>query len=191
MVILPGIPVTIRLSLVPVTPLMKLAMQSSAAAFGGLIGVTLPDGWPEFPEAFGDCEETPEPWHGYLFVLRTAPLLVGNGGFVGAPDEQGRAEIGYEIAPTFRNSGYATEAASGLIDLAFDNGASAVIAHSLPWPNASTAVLQKIGMQRVEGVAGLAGKLWRWQVGNPKDQSRSPVRGSQVLEMDHRPATLS
>ena len=164
MIILPGISVTRRLSLVPVTPLMKLAMQSSAAAFAGLVGVSLPDGWPEFPEAFGDCAETTEPWHGYLFVLRDEPLLVGNGGFVGPPDEEGRVEIGYEIAPSFRNNGYATEAAFGLLDLAFDNGVHTVMAHSLPWPNASTAVMQKLGMKWVERVAASDGQVWRWQV---------------------------
>jgi ribosomal-protein-alanine N-acetyltransferase len=163
-----GPPVTRRLILVPVTPLMKLAMQSSPAAFAGLTGVTLPEGWPEFPQAFSDCVETSDPWHGYLFVRRDESLLVGNGGFVGPPDEAGQLEIGYEIAPSFRNSGYAAEAASGLIGLAFAHGARAVIAHSLPWPNASTAVMQKLGMKQTAEIAASRGKVWRWILTNPR-----------------------
>lgn len=154
---------TRRLSLVAVTPRMKLAMQSSRAALAQLAGVTLPDGWPEFPEAFSGEAETPAPWHGYLFVLGSQ--LVGNGGFVGAPDEVGSVEIGYEIAPAFRNNGYATEAAAGLVGLAYANGAQTVVAHSLPWPNASTAVMQKLGMRRVAADS----TVWRWAVERLRD----------------------
>lgn len=164
MIALPDPPVTLRLTLLPVTPLMKLAMQSSPAAFADLVGVRLPQGWPEFPEAFGDCTEIPYPWHGYLFIRRDEPQLVGNGGFVGPPDSDGSVEIGYEIAPAFRNSGNATEAAAALMQLAFANGATTVVAHSLPWPNASTAVMQKLGMQFVADIASPAGNVWRWQV---------------------------
>jgi RimJ/RimL family protein N-acetyltransferase len=146
---------------------MKLAMQSSPAAFADLLGATLPEGWPEFPEAFQNCDETPDPWHGYLFVHREELRIVGNGGFVGPPGEESEVEIGYEIAPEFRNQGYATEAAAGLVELAFTKGVRAVTAHSLPWPNASTAVMQKLGMSRRDEVATAEGVIWRWCVERP------------------------
>lgn len=164
MIDLPGPPLTRRLTLLPVTPLMKLAMQSSPAALADLVGVALPEGWPEFPQAFSDCAPTPAPWHGYLFIRRDRPQLVGNGGFVGPPDDRATVEIGYEIAPEFRDSGYATEAAAVLVGLAFANGVVAVAAHSLPWPNASTTVMQKLGMQRVGDVASSGSAVWRWEV---------------------------
>jgi [ribosomal protein S5]-alanine N-acetyltransferase len=167
MVILPGPPATRRLTLLPVTPLMKLAMQSSRAAFADLAGVSLPEGWPEFPQAFSDCAETPDPWHGYLFVRRDDSQLVGNGGFVGPPGSDGSVEVGYEIAPELRNQGYATEAAAGLVELAFTHGVRAVTAHSLPWPNASTAVMQKLGMTRRDEVTTPEGVIWRWGVEGP------------------------
>ena len=64
----------------------------------------------------------------------------------------------------FRDNGYATEAAFRLFDLAFDNGARAVLAHSLPWPNPSTAVMQKLGMKQTAEVIASKGKVWQWEV---------------------------
>lgn len=158
------IPVTPRLRLWPVTTQMKQAMQSSRAAFAELTNLMLPDMWPVFPEAFGDSAPVPAPWSGYLFVRRDRPDLVGNGGFVGPPDDSGSVEIGYEVAVTFRNTGYATEAARGLAQLAFTHGANRVVAHSMPWPSASTAVMQKLGMRRVAEIAVAEGVVWRWQL---------------------------
>jgi RimJ/RimL family protein N-acetyltransferase len=138
---------TDRIRLVPVTPLMKQAMQHSRQTFASRIAVALPEGWPQFPEAFRPTGVAHEaPWTGYLFLSRTAPLLIGNGGFVAPPDPSGTVEIGYEIAPLYRGCGYATEAARRLLSIARASGATAVIAHSLAAPNASNAVMRKIGM---------------------------------------------
>lgn len=88
---------TERLRLIPVTPSMRNAMRDSRAAFAALVGVSLSERWPQFPEAFSlGTRSTPDPWTGYLFILRSAPILVGNGGFVSEPDEAGTVEIGYD-----------------------------------------------------------------------------------------------
>lgn len=159
-----------RLDLIPVTAEHRQAFQMSRAAFAAFCDVTLPEGWPEFPEAFTPQEhEGIHPWTGYIFLHRADRRLIGNGGFVSAPHPvTGAVEIGYEIAPEFRNLGFATEAARTLVALAFDHGAAAVIAHSLPEPNASNAVMQKLGMRRVADISDPAvGHIWRWQVDRP------------------------
>lgn len=160
---------TDRLELKPVTPEMKAAMQASRAAFAASIAVSLPDDWPQFPEAFTPGGRQPRaPWTGYLFVLRDAPILIGNGGFVSEPDETGTVEIGYEIAPTHWNRGYATEAAAALVRLAFEAGATAVIAHSLAETNASNGVMRKLGMTFIEELpADEVGAIWRWRIERP------------------------
>jgi RimJ/RimL family protein N-acetyltransferase len=158
---------TLRLTLLPVSPLMQMAMQSSPAAFASLLGVTLPRGWPQFPEAFHGEVQHPDPWTGYVFMQRDAFQLVGNGGFVAPPDAAGAVEIGYEIAPALRNLGYATEAAQGLLSIAFGSGAVSVVAHSLPSPNASNAVMQKLGMRFVGEFGSADAKVWRWQIDRP------------------------
>ena len=79
-------------------------------------------------------------------MLRDAPILIGNGGFVSEPDETGIVEDRLRDRPTHWNRGYATEAAAALVRLAFEAGATAVIAHSLAETNASNAVMRKLGM---------------------------------------------
>lgn len=154
-----------RLRLVPVMGRMKAAMQLSRDAFSAETGASLPDGWPEFPEAFhGDDTDPDTPWTGYLFLLRDTPVLVGNGGFVGPPDAGGVVEIGYEIAPALRGIGYATEAARCMVDYAFANGAQTVIAHSLAETNASNAVMRKLGMRLAGEHEAEGTKIWRWRL---------------------------
>lgn len=156
----------IRLTLVPVTAEMKAAMHRSRGEFASLVGVSLPEGWPQFPEAFATGGPAPlPPWSGFLFVDRPASALIGNGGLVAPPDERGAVEIGYEIAPQYRNKGYATEAAQALVALALENGASTVEAHTLAEVNASNAVLKKLGMRFVEELPNdEVGAVWRWRM---------------------------
>lgn len=127
-------------------------------------GMDLPEGWPEFPEAFGpNVPQGDVPWTGYLFLVNDQ--IVGNGGFVRPPDDEGTVEIGYEIAPEFRSQGHATSAVRKLIDLAFRAGATRVIAHSLALPNASNAVMVKAGMRQVAASADPdVGSIWRYAI---------------------------
>ena len=156
---------TNRLVLTPVGMDLRIAMHSSRQAFADLLGVRLPEGWPEFPEAFAPSADTsPPPWTGYLFAGRDSCALIGNGGFVSSPDTTGTVEIGYEIAPEFRDQGYATEAAGALVEIAREAGARAVIAHSLPFPNPSNAVMRKLGMTYDAELGNGDDKVWRWRV---------------------------
>lgn len=170
---------TKRLVITPVGMDMRIAMHRSRQALADLLGVRLPDGWPEFPEAFAlDADVSPPPWTGYLFVDSNGCALVGNGGFVSSPDPAGTVEIGYEIAPEFRNQGFASEAGAALLDIAREAGAQAVIAHSLPVLNPSNAVMRKLGMT----FAGPLGKgdqtVWRWRVAlAPSEPSGGEIHG--------------
>src|SRR5262245_60452030 len=121
---------------------------------GRLLGVTIPGGWPHFPEAYtpdrlqslppGQDSDARGP---YFFINPAERALVGSGGFAGGPDARGEVEIGYEIAPAYQGRGLATEAAHAMIGHAFaDQRVQAVIAHTLAEPNASTRVLRKAGM---------------------------------------------
>ncbi len=161
--------ITERLRLVPLTPEHRQAFQQSREAFAALLSVTLPEAWPEFPEAFGSgFPEAPAPWSPYLFLHRDEPRLIGNGGYVGAPDADGVVEIGYEIGKEHQGQGFATEAAGAMVAAAFEGGAKAVIAHSLAETNASNAVMLKLGM-RFDGELEPEGmKIWRWRVDRPE-----------------------
>jgi ribosomal-protein-alanine N-acetyltransferase len=103
-------------------------------------------------------------WWTYLFVHTADNTLIGLGGFKGEPDENGVAEIGYSIAPSYQGRGLATEAARGMIEHAFSHPqVTAVIAHTLPETSASTKVLAKLGMQYDGAVIDPEdGEVWRW-----------------------------
>lgn len=95
------------------------------------------------------------------------------GGFKGKPNQEGVVEIGYEIIPNYRNQGLATEVAQGLIDYAFSYPqVQLVIAHTLAEKNASTKVLEKVGMFYQETINDPEdGMIWRWSLERTKYQN--------------------
>ena len=149
------------------------ALSRNKRELAAILGVTVPDSWPHFPEA-GSLpvneserpERPPTDWPGYFFIHPEERVLVGNGGFAGEPDDSGTVEIGYEIAPEHRNRGFATEAARAMIDNAFTHEeVRAVVAHTLAETNASNSVLRKVGMTLVGEVDHPeVGKTWRWRI---------------------------
>jgi RimJ/RimL family protein N-acetyltransferase len=162
-----------QVKLVPVKTQHKLALKSAQSELQQMLGVKIPDGWPQFPEAFEVRDEDAEPselWPSYFFVCPSEGALVGNGGFAAPPNEFGEVEIGYEIAPAFQNNGYATAAASALSELALSRAeVSAVVAHTLAQENASNAVLKKVGMSMVAELPNPeVGKVWKWSIQKAK-----------------------
>lgn len=160
---------TARLQFVAVEERHKTALAASPIALAQLLGARIPGNWPEFPEAFAPSADAvvsaPSAWGGYFFVDGHAGSLIGNGGFYGPPDDAGEVEFGYEIAPEFRNRGYATEAVRGFIEFAFaDPRVRSLRAHTLAQTNASNAVLVKAGLVLdAELPNEELGKLWRWR----------------------------
>jgi len=149
------------------------ALLRNKSDLAAILHVTVPDSWPNFPEAFSlqanesrESEQLRTDWHGYFFIHPKDRVLVGNGGFKGEPDHSGTVEIGYEIASEHWNRGFATEAAQAMIDYAFAHAeVRAVIAHTLAEINASNSVLQKVGMKfSAEVDDPEEGKIWRWQI---------------------------
>jgi [ribosomal protein S5]-alanine N-acetyltransferase len=82
-------------------------------------------------------------------ILRKADShLIGQCGFHGAPENVGRAEIGYTIFSPYRRKGYATEAAQGLVQWARSQGSEKVFAAVSPKNLSSLGVVRKLGFQR-------------------------------------------
>ena len=164
---------TPNLQLLPIERIHVEALLRSKNELAALLQVTVPNGWPHFPEAFSlSANEShaynllEADWGGYFFLHRKDRVLVGSGAFKGPPDDAGTVEIGYEIASEYWNRGWATEAARGMIAYAFSQQeVRAVIAHTLARINASNRVLQKVGMQFIAEVDDPEeGKVWRWQI---------------------------
>ncbi len=104
-------------------------------------------------------------WLMYLSVLKENNTLIGGCGFKGTP-ENGVVEIGYEVAPTYRWKGIATEMAEALIEFAFQHAEVAKVqAHTLGIENESGSVLKKCGMKWIEALDDPEdGKIWRWEI---------------------------
>lgn len=180
---------TENLRLIAIEQVHVGALTRGKRELAKILGVTVPDGWPHFPEAFSRqaggprrSERRPTEWPGYFFVHPRERALVGNGGFAGAPDDSGAVEIGYEIAPEYRNRGFATEAARAMIDHAFAHeDVGAVVAHTLAGTNASGSVLRKAGMSFVaETDDPEVGKTWRWRITRDEHRRRSAGRAGSA-----------
>jgi RimJ/RimL family protein N-acetyltransferase len=162
---------TDRVRLLTATPDHFAAFARSRGDLAALVGSRVPDGWPEFPEAFDftaqRLAQQPEEsaWWMQFFMDATTGQLVGSGGYTGPPAGR-RVEIGYEIAPEFRGLGLGAAAAAALVDRAFSTGlVDAVIAHTLPGRNPSTGVLTSLGFERDGEVEDPhEGTVWRWQL---------------------------
>jgi ribosomal-protein-alanine N-acetyltransferase len=105
-------------------------------------------------------------WWTYFPVHKQDNQLIGSGGYKGKPTPEGIVEIGYEIAPDYRNRGLATEMAVGLIQHALeDERVQIIIAHTLGQENASTSVLHKCGFEKVEEINDPDdGPIWKWEL---------------------------
>lgn len=117
----------------------------------------------QFAEAMAQIAseiQTP-PWCGY--VARRDGLPVGFGGFKGEPDADLAVEIGYLTYPMHEGMGVAKAIAAAMIAIAQDNGAAAIVAHTLCEENPSTGVLRANGFGRDgEGHDDDVGVVWRW-----------------------------
>lgn len=158
------------LELIAVDAELAYLVREDHVALAVLLRASIPDAWPSFPHAFAAerFKETPGreqgSWGGFLFLDRGCAALVGNGGFKGAPNVAGEVEIGYEVAPTLRRRGYATQATRELVRRAFrDSAVRCVTAHTLASSLASAGVLNKCGFQRVAVQADdKLGPIWKW-----------------------------
>ena len=88
-------------------------------------------------------------WVGGAATLRDGGRLVGDLAMQLVSAEHRCVEIGYIIDPVYAGQGFATEAASALLRLAFDQlGMHRVIGRVEPRNTGSVRVLEKLGMRR-------------------------------------------
>jgi RimJ/RimL family protein N-acetyltransferase len=143
-------------------------------SLGAILDVSIPEGWPYFPDAYPSLLQAVErnpllPYSGwwlYLFVDPEERALVGCGGFRDKPDTEGVVQVGCEIAPRHQGRGYAVEALGGLVRYAFTRGeVTAVDADSGPAHSATARVLQKCGMHLLGPRRDPHdGQVWHWRI---------------------------
>jgi [ribosomal protein S5]-alanine N-acetyltransferase len=154
-------------------PVLDAALESDSA-LGEALGVEVASGWNSFPAALERVRDAvaadPESvaWGTRLFVIEEdeGPVLVGWGGFKGAPAKRGEVELGYEIAPSHQGRGLATAAVTEMLTEAFAAvNVRSVIAHTLAEPGPSVRVLEKTGFAHDAELPGDEdGPLWRFRL---------------------------
>jgi RimJ/RimL family protein N-acetyltransferase len=123
------------------------------------MGADLPADLPEELRDFlnyriPDLEADPsiQPWLG-RGIIWTHPdgrrELIGSIGFHNAPDETGRAEIGYRVEAAYRRRGIATECVRALLAWAETQGIHRFRASVAPGNVASLAIVRSFGFQQV------------------------------------------
>ncbi len=123
-----------------------------------------PDVTGQFAEAMAHLASQPQsaPWCGY--IGKRNGVSVGFGGFQTVLTDTRDIEIGYLTFPHHVGTGVAKAIAAQMLVIARENGAKAVIAHTLCEENASTGVLRANGFVRDgEGFDEDEGTVWRWR----------------------------
>ena len=103
-------------------------------------------------------------WGGYLGADQEHEVVIGTCGFTHGPEADGTVEVAYFTFPGFEGRGYATAMARELLKRALQfRAVREVVAHTLPERNASTRILEKVGLHLVgEAYDAEVGKVWLW-----------------------------
>jgi len=109
------------------------------------------------------------PWIGYISMAEGRP--VGGGAFKGPP-RKNCVEIAYYTLPELEGRGFASATARALIQIALSTVPTIVVtAQTLPTPNASNALLKKLGFTFHGMVLHPEhGEVWEWQLGSREDR---------------------
>ena len=165
-----------RIELIDASVALLEAAPDSERFSALLDGAAIADDWLDFPDALERmCAlyrdgPSQKPW-GVLFFVLNEPtamtrIMIGWGGYKGAPSDDGEVEIGYAIAPAFRGRGLATLAAKTMIGRAYETPrVTTILAHTLMEKNASTRILENVGFVFVGVVEEDGhGEVWRWRL---------------------------
>lgn len=87
----------------------------------------------------------------WTIILKEEKRMVGDLCFVGEPDDQGRAELGYGTYEEHQGKGYMTEAVGAIVQWALaQSGVQSVVASTEKQNIPSFRVLEKNGFQKYE-----------------------------------------
>ncbi|MFD1861484.1 GNAT family N-acetyltransferase [Planococcus chinensis] len=104
-----------------------------------------------FPYKIERFTEHPEEniWEG-LIIHKETKTVIGDIGYKGGPNDKGEINLGYSILPRFQGNGYASEAATAMVQWGLAQpGVRKVTATCSPENGASIRVLQKAGLEQL------------------------------------------
>jgi RimJ/RimL family protein N-acetyltransferase len=172
---------TARLRLIACDLDLLDAYAADRRALGERLGVRFPDDFPVFPEGIAWWRqrlrsESVDPGWTIWFAIRVEDgLVIGDGGFKGAPDGDGVVETGYALVEQARGQGYGSEFVRALIGWAFAHPeVTAVTAETLPDNVASIGLLRSLGMEPTGSYEDAnEGTVLRWRLDRAAWTARS------------------
>ena len=135
------------------TPAAPAALPHDRPTAERLLGATAPPSWPQpdlldIMPMLAVAKVPAERFGAWVMVERDTSTVVGDIGFLGPPVD-GAVEIGFSVIPERRRRGYASAAASALVDWALQQpDVRTVTARSGHANLASAAVLDRAGFAR-------------------------------------------
>lgn len=153
----------------PLPAIAAAALPEDREEASRILGAALPVEWPQpdlldvLPLQAAASQET-ECYGVWVMIERESGSVVGDVGFIGPPDENGSIEVGYSVIPDRRRRGYATEAASAIVEWALSEpGVEVVVAGCDRDNEPSIRTLERLGFQRT----GEANGQLRWRYEPP------------------------
>jgi len=147
--------------------LLRAVVRGDLAFVERRIGAPVAAGWEQGVPAARRLEQlaadpSEQPWLVRALVTSVPRRVVGSAGFHAAPDDRGRVEIGYDVAPAERRQGYAREAVEALLGWARSSGRARVCVASVSPGNApSLGLVRSFGFRRVgEQIDEVDGLEW-------------------------------
>jgi len=150
--------VTERLILMPMTLSMIHALLHGRKEVFEAHGISFHKDWPrqdtlDVLEFLKDVMKNAEEASGFdvwMVIRKDGMLVVGDAGFKGAPDENGRIEIGFGLVEEVQKQGYGYEVAQALLDWASrQENVRVIAADSLLYNIGSMKVLTRCGMKEI------------------------------------------
>ena len=160
---------------------MALASGLAPAALGATVPGALPPAFVAARALDQLAVGTPAEWCATFYIQNAQGVIVGGCGFKGAPTE-GEVEIGYAVAPAFREAGAGAAAVRRLLEIAARAPqVSHVVANVAPDNVASTRLVQRLGfVAKGEWIDWSGERLVRWCWTTPPNNPSkpTPLRGA-------------
>jgi RimJ/RimL family protein N-acetyltransferase len=127
-----------------------------------MMGAETVEGWLAFPEsvqqaiALLQANSQNLRWGMHIVLHKADNKIIGTCGYNGAADNDGLVEIGYAVAPSYKNAGIESEIAKGLVDNAFEWAVVKMIdAYTVARSSESAKTLEDLGFAKLEKEDGL------------------------------------
>lgn len=150
---------TERLVITPITTNFASKILNDDITAYDELGINQIDEWPnqEIREILPiirnklSLQPNPDGFEAWLFIDKSENIIIGDGGFKGAPDKNCKIDIGYGVISSKRRQGYAFEAVTALLKWGFSqDNVKAITADCQKNNTTSRKLLLKVGMSEIK-----------------------------------------